>query len=42
MQAIPARRAAGSGAEMIAKVITGVRFRNGVDVQQKDHQKIAA
>jgi len=30
------------GAEMIAKVITGVQFRNGVEVQKKDRQKIAA
>ena len=30
------------GAEMIAKVITGVQFRNGVEVLKKDHQKIAA
>ena len=30
------------GAEMIAKVITGVQFRNGVEVQKKDRQKLAA
>jgi transposase-like protein len=30
------------GAEMIAKVITGVQFRNGVEVLRKDRQKIAA
>ena len=30
------------GAEIIAKVITGVQFRNGVEVQKKDRQKIAA
>ena len=30
------------GAEMIAKVITGIQFRNGVEVQKKDRQKIAA
>ena len=30
------------GAEMIAKIITGVQFKNGVEVQKKDHQKIAA
>jgi transposase-like protein len=30
------------GAEMIAKVITGVQFRNGVEVPKKDRQKIAA
>lgn len=30
------------GAEMIAKVITGVQFRDGVEVQKKDRQKIAA
>lgn len=30
------------GAEMIAQVITGVQFRNGVEVPKKDHQKIAA
>ena len=30
------------GAEMIAKVITGVQFKNGVEVPKKDHQKIAA
>ena len=30
------------GAEMIAKVITGVQFRNGVEVLKKDRQKIAA
>ena len=29
-------------AEMIAKVITGVQFRNGVEVPKKDRQKIAA
>jgi len=27
---------------MIAKVIAGVQFRNGVEVQKKDRQKIAA
>jgi hypothetical protein len=27
---------------MIAKVITGVQFRNGVEVPKKDRQKIAA
>ena len=30
------------GAEMIGKVITGVQFRNGVEVPKKDRQKIAA
>ena len=30
------------GAEMITKVITGVQFRNGVEVLKKDRQKIAA
>jgi putative transposase len=30
------------GAAMIAKIITGVQFRNGVEVQKKDRQKIAA
>ena len=30
------------GAEMIAKVITGVQFRNGVEVPKKDRQEIAA
>lgn len=30
------------GAEMIAKVIIGVQFRNGVEVLKKDRQKIAA
>jgi putative transposase len=30
------------GAELIAKVITGVQFRNGVEVPKKDRQKIAA
>lgn len=30
------------GAEMVAKVITGVQFRNGVEVPKKDRQKIAA
>jgi putative transposase len=30
------------GAEMLGKVITGVQFRNGVEVQKKDRQKIAA
>ena len=30
------------GAEMVAKVITGVHFRNGVEVPKKDRQKIAA
>jgi len=30
------------GVEMIAKVITGVQFRNGVEVQKKGRQKIAA
>ena len=30
------------GAEMIAKVITGVQFKNGVEVPKKDRQKIAA
>ena len=30
------------GAEMIAKVITGVQFKNGVEVQQNVRQKIAA
>ena len=30
------------GAEMIAKVVTGVQFRNGVEVLKKDRQKIAA
>jgi transposase-like protein len=30
------------GAEMIAKVIIGVQFKNGVEVPKKDRQKIAA
>ena len=30
------------GAEMIAKVITGVQFSNGVEVPKKDRQQIAA
>ena len=30
------------GAEMIAKVIAGVRFRNGAEVLKRDRQKIAA
>jgi putative transposase len=30
------------GADMITKVISGVQFRNGVEVQKKDRQKIAA
>jgi len=30
------------GAEMVAKVIAGVQFRNGVEVAKKDRQKIAA
>jgi putative transposase len=30
------------GAEMLGKVITGVQFRNGVEVLKKDRQKIAA
>jgi transposase-like protein len=30
------------GAEMLGKVITGVQFRNGVEVPKKDRQKIAA
>ena len=30
------------GAEIIAKVITGVQFRNGVEVPKKDRQKLAA
>ncbi len=30
------------GTEMIAKVITGIQFRNGVEVRKKDRQKIAA
>lgn len=30
------------GAEMIGKVITGIKFRNGVEVQRNDRQKIAA
>jgi transposase-like protein len=30
------------GAEMIAKVITGVQFKNGVEVPKKDRQKLAA
>ena len=30
------------GSELIAKVITGVQFKNGIEVQKKDHQKIAA
>jgi putative transposase len=30
------------GVAMIAKIITGVQFRNGVEVQKKDRQKIAA
>jgi transposase-like protein len=30
------------GAELITKIITGVQFKNGVEVQQKAHQEIAA
>ena len=30
------------GAEMLGKVITGVKFKNGVEVLKKDRQKIAA
>ena len=30
------------GSELIAKVITGIQFKDGVEVQKKDHQKIAA
>jgi putative transposase len=30
------------GSELIAKVITGVQFKNGIEVQKKDRQKIAA
>ncbi|MEJ7668077.1 MAG: hypothetical protein WKH97_04945 [Casimicrobiaceae bacterium] len=30
------------GAEMIAKVITGVQYKNGVEVQQNVRQEIAA
>jgi hypothetical protein len=30
------------GAEMIAKVITGVQFKNGVEVQKNVRQEIAA
>jgi len=30
------------GAEMLGKVITGVQFKNGVEVPKKDRQKIAA
>jgi putative transposase len=30
------------GAEMLGKVITGVQFKNGVEVVKKDRQKIAA
>lgn len=30
------------GAEMFGKVITGVQFKNGVEVSKKDRQKIAA
>jgi len=30
------------GSELIAKVITGVQFKNGTEVPEKDHQKIAA
>lgn len=30
------------GSELIAKVITGVQFKDGVEVQRKGHQKIAA
>ena len=30
------------GAEILGKVITGVQFRNGVEVPKKDRQKIAA
>ena len=30
------------GTELIAKVITGVQFKNGIEVQKKDRQKIAA
>ena len=30
------------GAELIAKVITGIEFKNGVEVQKDIHQGIAA
>jgi len=30
------------GSELIAKVITGIQFKDGVEVQKKDRQKIAA
>jgi hypothetical protein len=30
------------GSELIAKVITRMQFKDGVEVQKKDHQKIAA
>ena len=30
------------GSELIAKIITGVQFKNGTEVPKKDHQKIAA
>jgi putative transposase len=30
------------GAELIAKVITGVQFKNGIEVQQNARQEIAA
>ena len=30
------------GAEMIAKVITGVQFKNGIEVNGSDRQRVAA
>ncbi len=30
------------GSELIAKVITGIPFKDGVEVQKTDHQKVAA
>ena len=30
------------GSELIAKVITGITFKDGVEVQKTDHQKVAA
>ena len=41
-QSAEQRRQKLRGAEMIAKVITGVQFKNGVEVPKKDRQKIAA
>jgi len=41
-QSAEQRRQKLRGAAMIAKIITGVQFRNGFEVLKKDRQKIAA